>query len=152
MRRVISLGARVTPALVAAFLLATPAAAQTPVTQPRLTVEVITLQSVKIDRSTASTRLQYTRAGNKPTEFRASVSPTFDRAVWQPFSEGAVTTRLVNDVTWTTGFLTPSLSNAGTCGQSTIKIKAYLQFRGVNRSLQAITSNVVSDSLCVPFG
>jgi hypothetical protein len=146
------------PALLvpASVLLIFPAAAfaQTPIpTQPKITIETINLQSVKIDRSTSTTRLQYTRAGNKPTEFRAANNSAFTGASWSAFTEGTTTTKLVNNVTWTTGFIKPASLNAvGDCGANTVKMKAFLQFRGVNKSLQTISSNIVSDSLCVPFG
>ena len=144
--------------LVLAGVLAVPgeAAAQLPPPKPppTFTIAVVTLRSIKLDQATPSVRLKYERAGTKPTEYRASVSSAFTGASWVSFTEGATTSSVEGSTTWITGFVTPpgSFGAGGGCGANQVKIRAFLQFRGRNQSLQIITSAIRGDSVCVPFG
>jgi len=146
------------PALLpAVLLLAIPGVASaqiTPKLPPTSTVEVITLRSVKFDKSTSALRLHYERAGTKPLEYRAAGNAAFTGVNWVPFTEGATKSVIAGPTTWIVGFVTPSnsIGASGNCGPNTIVQKVHFQFRGRNRSLQSISSNVVTDSMCTPFG
>lgn len=129
------------------------ASAQTPLPgSPTFTIETINLKSIRLDPSTY-TRIQYTRAGTKPNGYRTANNSSFTGATWLSFTEGTTTSTVQGSTTWITGTATvPTVDGSGACGAGTIKIKRYFQFRGTNKLLKTITSNIVSDSLCVPFG
>ncbi|MBL0169912.1 MAG: hypothetical protein IPP90_04135 [Gemmatimonadaceae bacterium] len=126
-----------------------------PRSDPASVIEVITLRSVKFDATASAVRIKYERAGLKPLEVRISTNEGFRGASWVPFTEGSTKSAVEGSTTWITGFLTPpgSLStNAGNCGTGMIRLKAYVQFQGRDRSMQTKLSAIKSDSTCFVIG
>lgn len=116
------------------------------------TLAIITLKSVKLDGVPVS-RLLYQRAGTSPAEYRASINANFSGASWVAFTESGTTSTTTGGTTTVSGAITaanPYAVPAG-CGQNQIKHRVFLQMRRFTQG-RMVNSNVVSDSICIPFG
>lgn len=131
-------------------LLAQPGQPKVPTTP---TLAIITLQSVKIEGTPVSS-LRYQRAGTAPAQYRADTSATFAGASWVGFTESGTTSTTKGTTTIITGHIPAGDSyvafGAG-CPQFTVKHRVFLQMRRLVQG-RMVTSNIVSDSTCVPFG
>jgi hypothetical protein len=126
--------------------------AQLPKAPTTPTLAIITLKSVKLD-GTPVARLRYERAGTEPAEYRASTSSSFSGASWVTFTEGKTTSTTSGSMTIITGFIpaaNPYFVGAG-CGQNQVKHRVFFQMRKFTQG-RMVNSNVVADSICVPFG
>ncbi len=124
--------------------------------QPKMpqtpTLAIITLQSVKLEGAPVSS-LRYQRAGTSPAEYRASTSANFSGASWVGFTESGMTSITKGTTTIITGSI-PAASTYGVgagCGQNQVKHRVFLQMRRFTQG-RMVNSNVVADSICVPFG
>lgn len=116
------------------------------------TLAIITLKSVKLD-GTPVARLRYERAGTSPAEYRASTSANFSGASWVAFTESGTTSTTSGNTTIITGNIpaaNPYFIGAG-CGQNQVKHRVFLQMRRFTQG-RMVNSNIVADSICVPFG
>ena len=116
------------------------------------TLAIITLKSVKLD-GTPVARLRYERAGTSPAEYRASTNSSFSGASWVAFTESGTTSTTNGSTTIVTGFIkaaNPYFVGAG-CPQSSVKHRVFLQMRRFVQG-RMVNSNIVADSICVPFG
>jgi hypothetical protein len=128
------------------------AVAQLPKAPTTPTLAIITLKSVKLD-GTPVARLRYERAGTSPAEYRASTSANFSGASWVAFTESGTTSTTTGSTTVVTGFIpaaNPYFIGAG-CPQSSVKHRVFLQMRRFTQG-RMVNSNIVADSICVPFG
>lgn len=98
----------------------------------------------------------YVRTGLKPNHYRIGTEPTLSGVTWKTFTEGQTTTTTVNGVAGIQGIIAEPVPAApqGECPPSSIKIRAFLQFRKtVSISPpQYLLSPIRGDSVCVPFG
>jgi hypothetical protein len=145
---------RCLPVLVLALAGAAPAVAQIP-ERPRLPVKTLPLDLVSAKAYDLGT-VTYVRAGLKPTEFRLGTNASLTGATWEPFTEGQTTTTTSGTTTRIQGTIQrgvpPSPSQTG-CGQNTVRLVAYLQFRTrVIQTGQLLVSPIKGDSSCVPIG
>lgn len=133
---------------------AAPSAAQTPTPKPPLTQPTL---GIDLLRATAGHgTVAYVRTGLKPNHYRIGTEPTLSGVAWKTFNEGQTTTTTVNGVAGIQGIINETVPAApqGECPASSIKIRAFLQFRKtVSISPpQYQFSPIRGDSLCVPFG
>lgn len=118
-----------------------------PPTQPVLSIELVAA-APNPGYGTA-----YERIGLKPTSFRVSDSKLMTGATWRSFTEGATTTSVINGRTHVKGTVSPGVLEWGaSCGNTSVWVRTFLQFRVTPLGGTPIVSNVKGDSVCFVFG
>lgn len=112
-------------------------------TQPTRELENIVISALDLQRNTSGGgfRLLPTIAGMTPSHYQVSGYADFRDARWLPWPT-------TGQPVWNGPY-----GPTGGCGQSTVRIGANVRVRAFRIATQTYTtSNVASDTLCIPFG